>query len=405
MKLQNDIGVMHVILNPGGGVWSVINELIAYQSRYMATALGISLRKSIPSSSMLQEVYNLDARLFTYIVPIEFPNASGILLPPINRWFNALQTEYPNTQWITHFHNTGGIGFAFWPRMFPFTNYQKPSINTVHGIPPEDVTEELRGKFGFIQTKVLAFLSRQMVKQGVRLVTLGEGSRNDISNCYNIPKENISIVQNGVNMCSFVKSQGKKTKNTIFTVGFVGHLDQNKRWNIVAEAVIMLSQYFPIRLILAGAGKGAEKALALSKDYPDIINYIGEVKNAGTTIIPKLDVLVLPSLHEGQPMVILEALAAGVPIIASKVGSIPETIEHGVTGFLLETSTPKEVAELIYRLIENPDLHYKLGFNARKSWEERFNINVMAENYMKIYQDVLQNKKNQKKIWRRPNHE
>ncbi|MGC3976660.1 MAG: glycosyltransferase [Nitrospira sp.] len=105
--------------------------------------------------------------------------------------------------------------------------------------------------------------------------------------------------------------------------------------------------------------------------------------------INMMDVFVLPSLHEGIPMVLLEALALQRPVVATRVGGIPEVIEHGRTGLLAEPSDPSSLARLIQQLSEDPTLAASIGKAGRTRVETEFTAGTMADKTAELYEQVL----------------
>lgn len=86
------------------------------------------------------------------------------------------------------------------------------------------------------------------------------------------------------------------------------------------------------------------------------------------------DVFVLPSLAEGQPMVILEAMATGLPVVATCVGAVPDVVRHGVDGLLVEPHDPPALAAALEALIGSPDLRRRMGAAARERAEQRYDV-------------------------------
>jgi glycosyltransferase involved in cell wall biosynthesis len=99
--------------------------------------------------------------------------------------------------------------------------------------------------------------------------------------------------------------------------------------------------------------------------------------------------LVLPSIEENCPMVILEAMAAGVPVVASKVGGVPDLIEEGITGLLMQPGNPSSIASAIERLLANPGAAGEMAGRARARALAAFEPRVVAERHHQIYRDVL----------------
>jgi len=97
------------------------------------------------------------------------------------------------------------------------------------------------------------------------------------------------------------------------------------------------------------------------------------------SIFAKCQILVLPSISEGQPLVILEALACGIPVVASRVGAIPDTIEHGINGFLVSPGVPMELAERLEDLITNPELLLKMSAANLQLYKKRFTLEAFLK--------------------------
>lgn len=107
-------------------------------------------------------------------------------------------------------------------------------------------------------------------------------------------------------------------------------------------------------------------------------------------IMAKTDIFLLPSILEGQPLVIVEAMAYGCPIVATAVGGIPELIQDGVNGLLCQPADPECLAQKIRILIDDSSLRARLGAAARASYERGpFQMNVVSAQFVSIYQDAI----------------
>ncbi|MCD6563419.1 MAG: glycosyltransferase family 4 protein [Thermoproteales archaeon] len=106
------------------------------------------------------------------------------------------------------------------------------------------------------------------------------------------------------------------------------------------------------------------------------------------------DLFVLPSLYgESFGIVVLEAMASGVPVIVSNIGGLKEIVNNPVDGILLEKNDPKEIYEKIMMLYKNPDLRRYLSKNARRKVEEKYDWNKIICNIEKLYMEILEEKK------------
>ena len=88
-------------------------------------------------------------------------------------------------------------------------------------------------------------------------------------------------------------------------------------------------------------------------------------------------------------MVVLEAQAAGVPVIASNVGGVPDLVENEVTGILTDPSRPETMPKALSRLLDSPQLAFRLGDQSRRQAKARFHPRTIAEGHLAIYQEVL----------------
>jgi glycosyltransferase involved in cell wall biosynthesis len=148
-----------------------------------------------------------------------------------------------------------------------------------------------------------------------------------------------------------------------------------------------------VRLLIIGDGPlgAAMRARAESLGVLDRIEFCGALPHeAALEAIARGAVLLLPSLWEGLPIVLLEAMAIGVPVVASAVGGVPEVVEHERTGLLVDRQAPERYAKAVRRLLHEPDLHAKVTAGARRLVTERFSWTVVRQAYLETYRDALQ---------------
>ena len=155
-----------------------------------------------------------------------------------------------------------------------------------------------------------------------------------------------------------------------------------------------LDEQYKARINLTFAGVGLEgEVSALQKSIRQhglegSVRYIGYVENAGDTLVPSLDLVVLPSASEGLPLTLVEAIAHGVPILATRVGGIPEVLIEGVTGYFIERN-PIDIAEKIRILHDDERLYESLSNNARDLYTNKFTVERMAKEYSRVYDSIL----------------
>lgn len=146
---------------------------------------------------------------------------------------------------------------------------------------------------------------------------------------------------------------------------FVGRLVSVKGLVYLLEAVrLLLHDGVPVRLILVGTGPCRKALIALVAKHAlsSAVEFTGEV-SFGPNLLAlyrEADIFVLPSLSEGTPRVLWEAMAAGLPIVATRVGGVPEIIQHGETGLLVSPRSAQQLAASIRRMIEDEELRVRL---------------------------------------------
>ena len=107
-------------------------------------------------------------------------------------------------------------------------------------------------------------------------------------------------------------------------------------------------------------------------------------------LLRAIDIFVLPSLAEGISNTILEAMASGLPVVATDVGGNSELVEQGSTGFLVARGDPVALASTMLKYVDDPDLRRQHGVKARKLSEDRFSINAMVMRYQDLYDRLLE---------------
>jgi glycosyltransferase involved in cell wall biosynthesis len=176
-----------------------------------------------------------------------------------------------------------------------------------------------------------------------------------------------------------------------FTIGAIGRLSAEKGFNYLIDALkILASKKIKARLVILGEGgqrKYLEKRIVDSGIGTRVI-LPGYVTNA-KKYLPYFNVFVLSSLTEGLPITVLEAMQAGIPIIATRVGGLSGVLENGKAGILVDSRRCNELADAISELIKNPKKGYEKVEAARCIVQKKYSCEQMARNYLRIYEKVL----------------
>lgn len=170
-------------------------------------------------------------------------------------------------------------------------------------------------------------------------------------------------------------------------IGTVGHMTRQKGYDVLIAAIPRIVRRHPgAKFIFVGRGLLREK---LEKQARELgvekqIRFAG-IRRDVPTVLNSFDVFVLPSLWEGFGTAIIEAMACSVPVVASRVGGIPEIIEDGVSGLLVPRGRPELLAEAVIRLLKKPRKTREMARRGRTSAAERFSVRKMAQSVGKVY--------------------
>lgn len=219
------------------------------------------------------------------------------------------------------------------------------------------------------------------------VVTVSKKLSHEISAKFDIPSKTY-FIPNGVN----VPSEIKKDINNKITILFIGALISRKGVDILIQAFAMANFESHIQLIIGGGGIERKKleSIARGTNVEDNITFLGEIpSNKVQDLMLKSDCFVLPSYSEGTPNVIKEAMACGIPVIATNVSGNPELIKHNKTGLLFEPGDVNTLAKLLHFAIDNKNIMKEMG---RKGKEfiisEKLTWRNCANAYEQIYKNI-----------------
>jgi glycosyltransferase involved in cell wall biosynthesis len=176
-----------------------------------------------------------------------------------------------------------------------------------------------------------------------------------------------------------------------FVIGAMGRLTPGKGFECFLRAAHIIRRQRPqVKFLVVGDGplRGALQSLACALDLEEVVLFLGH-RNDNYDMLALMDLFVLPSFAEGTPMVLLEALALARPVVASRVGGIPEVIEHGSNGLLVMPGGEGELAQSCMTLMDDGDMARRLGKTGQKHIAERFSARVMAEKVAEVYQRLV----------------
>jgi glycosyltransferase involved in cell wall biosynthesis len=268
-------------------------------------------------------------------------------------------------------------------------------VHTFHG-------HVLRGYFGPVRSTFFRLLERGLARRTTALVAVSPEVRDDLVALGVAPREKFTVVRLGIELDERVgtngsEAQGAETRRVLgippdrFVVGWIGRMTGVKRIDDVLLAVRRLrEQGVDAVLCMVGDGPDRETAeqraheLGIVRDSL-FLGYQDEVASYYATF----DALILPSANEGTPVSAIEALAGGRPVVATRVGGVPDVVRDGVDGFLVEPGDIDAMADRLARLAGDPKLRRRMGEAGRASVRERYSVERLLDNVDRLYRELL----------------
>jgi len=239
--------------------------------------------------------------------------------------------------------------------------------------------------------KVMKYVIEKTLKRIDRMIVLGSSLKILFDGL--IPEEKLSVVPNGLNI-ALDKVRYKNPEKDHLMILFLSNLIETKGFKEVLYSVKKVTQnHRNVRYIFAGTWRKDKDELEC-EDYlkrekiKDYVEFRGSVTGRNKTrLLQDADIFVFPTYYpfEGHPWVIVEAMAAGLPIITTDQGCIKESVIDGENGFIIPKRDPDSVAEKILYLIEHPDVRETMGHKSRQLYE----ANLTEEHFVQRMIDVI----------------
>ena len=160
--------------------------------------------------------------------------------------------------------------------------------------------------------------------------------------------------------------------------------------SLIRAVSILNNRGFPVRLVIVGDGSQFENC----KSEVEALGVEGSVSLVGfqqqpLNYIKDCNLYVQPSFSEGFGIAVVEAMGCGIPVIATSVGGVPEIIQHGVNGWIIDDPSAENIAGQIIRVMDRKDELHRIGFFSRDSVVRRFSPNQYIEDLNRLYSDLF----------------
>ena len=234
----------------------------------------------------------------------------------------------------------------------------------------------------------------QLTLKNVHVIADGLKVKDNVCDFFKVPESQVDVIYNAVDdydgKVERIDEIQKAKEEGYFIVGNSGRLHPQKGMEYFVRAVEVVKKTHPmIKFFIIGDGE-------LRKDIENLINKLGlennitllgfrsDIKNT----ISQLDVLVLTSIYEGLPLTPMEAFSVSKAVIATNIDGTREVVEDGYNGILVESKNPESIAEAIVRVYEDRKLLETLNENSRKTFENKFSLEIFEKEYLNYYNNL-----------------
>jgi glycosyltransferase involved in cell wall biosynthesis len=268
-------------------------------------------------------------------------------------------------------------------------------VHTYHG-------HVLRGYFGPVRTLGFRLLERWLARITTALIAVSPEVRDDLVRLGVAPREKFTVVRLGIELEQRIADRDGRdeTRRVLgigperFTVGWIGRMTGVKRTSDVLLAFKRLRER-GVDACLCMVGDGPEREqverraheLGIMRDTL-FLGYQEDV----APFYAAFDAMILPSGNEGTPVSAIEALAAARPVVATRVGGVPDVVRDGVDGFLVEPGDTEAAAERLASLATDPGLRTQLGASGRAYARERYSVERLVDDVDRLYRSLLAEK-------------
>ncbi len=270
-------------------------------------------------------------------------------------------------------------------------------VHTFHG-------HVMERYFNRIGSAAVRAIERTLAHATDLLITLSARQRQDIVERFAIaPPRKVVVVPLGLDLDGLLALDGRRpddkervgfeAADVVF--GYIGRFVPIKDLDTLLRAFARVSAAFDrARLLMVGDGecRASLEVLAGSLGVADQVRFVGW-QSSLPRVYGAVDVAVLSSLNEGTPVAIIEAMAAGIPVVATSVGGVPDVVHDGLTGTLVPARSPERLAAAMRALAEDPGLRQRLGEAARLDARDRFGAKRLVSTVAALYVEELARKR------------
>jgi len=242
-----------------------------------------------------------------------------------------------------------------------------------------------------------SFLDKKFITRFDRVVSVSLPVKEALIDA-GVKEKNVHLISNGIDIQTFalgpnVDCFAGDMPEGVTRIGCVGRISEEKGLDYLLNAAHdLLKHRTDCHFVIVGDGPLLDslKEQAARLDILDYVHFTGRRADI-PEVLASLDIFAMPSLTEGQPMALLEAMASGLPIIASAVGDIPKILKNGELGIIIPPADTARLTEAILTYLDSPLQASEMSDRARRAAEEQYSSARMAREYEEVYEALVRN--------------
>lgn len=377
--MADALHIAHAVLSlDTGGLERIVVDLVRYGRRRGHRVSVICIERS---GTLAAQAEALGATIVT------IGKSAGVQLSTVKRVGAVLQDLRPD---VLHTHQVGALFYAGRPA------YQLGIPVVVH---TEHINNIRKAGQGLVRRLKMTWLWWWAARYARKFFCVSRDISDEMDARRIVPKSKLSVVLNGINTEPFLQPIDRDNIRLSLgipadaaVIGTLGRLNEVKRQDLLLRAFARIARRNPcLRLLLVGDGPQRSHLAALSQQ----LGIESAVCFAGYQAKPEqflrvMDVFALTSRMEGLPLAILEAWAAGLPVVASAVGGVPDLIEDNRNGILFPSGDEDVLTEVLSGVLGDPVRARALGDAGREEVTRRYDLQRMADDYERHYRDLLE---------------
>jgi glycosyltransferase involved in cell wall biosynthesis len=260
-------------------------------------------------------------------------------------------------------------------------------------------------RFGSMREAYIGLPDKKLIRWvGYRgldiLITNSAESAQQLQN-FELTKSSVEYVPNGVSIPARLSpTERNRLKSALgfsdshILIGSIGRLDHNKNFAMLIRVFATLAMTWPaLRLVIIGEGPARSQLTAAAEEF-GVANKVclPGVISLASRYLPAMEVCCLTSYTEGMPNVIMEAAAAGLPVVSTDCGDSVNLIEHGVSGYLVSANDDTSMSGYLNMLLANPAQTMRMGDEGQEKMRREFSVKAMVARMIQIYEQALADK-------------